>query len=53
MTWAVGDGRSDVALFERVGLGVTFNGSAVLRALATVTAKRNDLRGVPPVPAGW
>jgi phosphoserine phosphatase len=46
---AVGDSRSDLPLFAAVGLSVAFNGSAGVRATATVTVEVDDLRGVLPV----
>lgn len=45
---AVGDSRSDLPLFEVVGLSIAFNGSAELRAAASVAVDGHDLRAVLP-----
>ncbi|MBO0514199.1 HAD family hydrolase [Streptomyces beijiangensis] len=43
---AVGDSRSDLPLFAKVGLSVAFNSSADARAAATVAVDDHDLRSV-------
>lgn len=49
---AIGDSRSDVPLFERVGFPVAFNASPALQALASACLAGGDLR-VVPVLEGW
>ncbi len=50
---AVGDSRSDMPLFEQVGLPIAFNASPALRELAKASIDAGDLRCVLPVLTNW
>lgn len=50
---AVGDGRSDLPLFARVGLPIAFNATPAARELARVSLTGDDLRAVLPVLGHW
>ncbi|HEY8720024.1 HAD family hydrolase [Pengzhenrongella sp.] len=50
---AIGDSRSDVPLFERVGLAVAFNANAAARAVAHSAVDGDDLRAVLPHLSTW
>jgi phosphoserine phosphatase len=50
---AVGDSRSDLPLFEIVGLRVGFNASAPVRAVADAAVEGTDLRAVLPAIDRW
>ena len=50
---AVGDSRSDVPLFQVVGLPVSFNGDHLVRPLARAVVEGGDLRAVLPALSGW
>jgi phosphoserine phosphatase len=49
---AVGDSRSDVPMFERVGFSVALNGDDTARAAATAALETDDLRDVLPLLLG-
>ncbi|MDX6719541.1 MAG: phosphoserine phosphatase [Solirubrobacteraceae bacterium] len=46
---AVGDSRSDVAMFERVGYSIALNADAQARAVASVSCETDDLRNLLPL----
>lgn len=46
---AIGDSRSDVALFERAGFSIGLNATTEARNVAHVTLDTNDLRDVLPL----
>lgn len=46
---AVGDSRSDLPMFRRVGFSITLNADAGTRAAATTAIDTDDLRGVLPL----
>ncbi len=50
---AIGDSRSDLPLFEVVGLSIGFNASAPVRAVADAAVEGSDLRAVLPVLSKW
>lgn len=50
---AIGDARSDVPLFEEVGLSISFNGDDVARAAAQISIEGDDLRATLPAVAEW
>ena len=41
---AIGDSRSDVPIFKRVGYSIALNGDAQAKAVASVTRETDDLR---------
>lgn len=43
---AIGDSRSDIPLFQHVGLAIAFNGSPAARAAAHVSVDSEDIRDV-------
>jgi phosphoserine phosphatase len=49
---AIGDGRSDVPLFQAVGYAVALNGTPAARAAAHVAIEATDLRAVIPYLSG-
>lgn len=50
---AIGDSRSDVPLFECVGLAVAYNATPAARAIARVSVHADDLRALLPHLAAW
>ncbi|MGY1945576.1 HAD family hydrolase [Nocardia asiatica] len=50
---AVGDSRSDIPLFERVGCRIAFNGSSIARESADFSVEGKDLRSIIPVVERW
>jgi phosphoserine phosphatase len=50
---AVGDSRSDVPLFERVGLAIALNATPDARAVADQELDTEDLRDVLPLLLNW
>jgi phosphoserine phosphatase len=50
---AIGDSRSDVPLFECVGLAVAYNATAAARAIAHVSVEGEDLRDALPHLTAW
>lgn len=50
---AVGDGASDVPLFQDVGFGIAFNAKPSLRAVASTSVEGDDLRIVLPPLKAW
>ncbi len=45
---AVGDGANDIPMLERAGLSIAFNSKPVLKKVADVIVKKNDLREILP-----
>ncbi|MCO5970006.1 HAD hydrolase family protein [Actinoallomurus soli] len=50
---AIGDSRSDLPLFDEVGLSVAFNADQQARDRASTTVDGGDLRAVTPLLADW
>lgn len=50
---AVGDSRSDLPLFEEVGLSIAFNGDSGIAAGSDVAIVSNDLRAILPSLDHW
>ncbi|WP_280243780.1 HAD family hydrolase [Nocardia abscessus] len=50
---AVGDSRSDLPLFERVGVRIAFNGSPIVKEAADYAIEGNDLRSMISILEHW
>ncbi|WP_327251035.1 HAD family hydrolase [Streptomyces sp. NBC_01244] len=50
---AIGDSRSDLPLFDEVGLSIAFNADQQARDRASTTVDGEDLRAVTPLLADW
>jgi phosphoserine phosphatase len=50
---AIGDSRSDLPLFDVVGLSIAFNADEQARARASTILDDKDLRAVTPLLADW
>jgi phosphoserine phosphatase len=50
---AIGDARSDIPLFDEVGLSIAFNGDEAASAAARVCVEGTDLRAALPALTAW